>query len=63
MASNFCYLSVLTLVLSGCGEPFLSTLKPAGEVAETQYDLMILSTCNHGGSNYCCCRDFLVCYF
>ena len=25
-------------------EPFLSALKPAGEVAQTQYDLMILST-------------------
>ena len=38
------FLSVLTLILSGCGEPFLSTLKPAGEVAKTQYDLMLLST-------------------
>ncbi|MCQ6275134.1 cytochrome c oxidase subunit II [Bacillus sp. V3B] len=37
-------LSVLALVLSGCGEPFLSTLQPAGEVAKTQYDLMIFST-------------------
>ncbi|MEH7501658.1 cytochrome c oxidase subunit II [Neobacillus drentensis] len=36
--------AILALVLSGCGEPFLSTLKPAGEVAETQYDLMKLST-------------------
>lgn len=36
--------AVLALVLSGCGEPFLSTLKPAGEVAKQQYDLMILST-------------------
>jgi cytochrome c oxidase subunit 2 len=35
---------ILALVLSGCGEPYLSTLKPAGEVAETQYDLMKLST-------------------
>ena len=32
------------LFLSGCGEPFLSTLKPAGEVAQQQYDLMVLST-------------------
>ncbi|MFP5111143.1 cytochrome c oxidase subunit II [Bacillaceae bacterium C204] len=36
--------SILALVLSGCGEPFLSTLKPAGEVAKMQYDLMKLST-------------------
>ena len=37
-------LSVLALILSGCGEPFLSALQPAGEVAQTQYDLMLLST-------------------
>jgi cytochrome c oxidase subunit 2 len=37
-------LSVLALVLSGCGEPFLSTLQPAGEVAKKQYDLMLFST-------------------
>ena len=37
-------LLVMTLVLSGCGEPHLSTLQPAGEVAQTQYDLMLLST-------------------
>jgi cytochrome c oxidase subunit II len=37
-------LLVLGLILSGCGEPFLSALKPAGEVAQTQYDLMVLST-------------------
>jgi len=37
-------LSVLALVLSGCGEPFISTLQPAGEVAEKQYNLMLLST-------------------
>jgi cytochrome c oxidase subunit 2 len=36
--------SILALVLSGCGEPYLSTLKPAGEVADMQYDLMKLST-------------------
>ncbi|WP_100330795.1 cytochrome c oxidase subunit II [Bacillus xiapuensis] len=35
---------VLTLVLSGCGEPFLSALVPGGEVAQKQFDLMILST-------------------
>ncbi|MGJ7910548.1 cytochrome c oxidase subunit II [Neobacillus sp. LXY-1] len=36
--------AILALILSGCGEPFLSTLKPAGEVADMQYDLMKLST-------------------
>src|SRR3954468_19484192 len=36
--------SILALVLSGCGEPYLSTLKPADEVAKMQYDLMKLST-------------------
>lgn len=36
--------AILALVLSGCGEPFLSSLKPAGEVAKIQYDLMALST-------------------
>ncbi|MGE8206767.1 cytochrome c oxidase subunit II [Heyndrickxia sp. NPDC080065] len=36
-------LAVLTLALSGCGEPFLSALKPAGEVARKQYHLMLLS--------------------
>jgi cytochrome c oxidase subunit 2 len=41
--------AILALVLSGCGEPFLSTLKPAGEVADMQYDLMKLSTLIMGG--------------
>jgi cytochrome c oxidase subunit 2 len=36
--------AILALVLSGCGEPYLSALKPAGEVADMQYDLMKLST-------------------
>jgi|HigsolmetaAR206D_1030411.scaffolds.fasta_scaffold03720_3 cytochrome c oxidase subunit 2 len=40
----FAVLAVLGLILSGCGEPFLSALDPAGEVAQTQFDLMILST-------------------
>lgn len=34
---------IITLLLSGCGEPFLSTLQPAGEVAKEQFDLMMLS--------------------
>ena len=38
-------LALVTLILSGCGgEPYLSALKPAGEVADTQYGLMKLST-------------------
>ncbi|ASV66079.1 cytochrome c oxidase subunit II [Cytobacillus sp. FSL W7-1323] len=37
-------LAVTTLFLAGCGEPFISALQPAGEVAQTQYDLMLLST-------------------
>ncbi|MGN1401842.1 MAG: cytochrome c oxidase subunit II [Bacillus sp. (in: firmicutes)] len=37
-------LTMLTLLLAGCGEPFLSTLTPAGEVGQKQYDLMVLST-------------------
>lgn len=36
--------ALLTLFLAGCGEPFISTLQPAGQVAQTQYDLMLLST-------------------
>ncbi|MBP3040056.1 cytochrome c oxidase subunit II [Bacillaceae bacterium Marseille-Q3522] len=40
----FSILIMLVLILTACGEPFLSTLRPAGEVAKTQYDLMILST-------------------
>ena len=36
--------TILALVLAGCGEPFISTLQPAGEVADQQYFLMILST-------------------
>lgn len=36
--------AMMALVLSGCGEPYLSALRPAGEVAQTQYELMFLST-------------------
>ncbi|WCL56247.1 cytochrome c oxidase subunit II [Bacillus safensis] len=35
---------LLTLVLAGCGEPYLSTLKPVGEVADKQFFLTVLST-------------------
>ncbi|WP_413301533.1 cytochrome c oxidase subunit II [Bacillus sp. 1P10SD] len=36
--------AMIALLLSGCGKPFVSALKPAGEVADMQYDLMKLST-------------------
>ncbi|MFO1445768.1 cytochrome c oxidase subunit II [Bacillus sp. Bva_UNVM-123] len=36
--------AILTLILSACGQPHLSTLQPAGEVAQKQFDLMVLST-------------------
>lgn len=36
--------AIMTFILSACGEPYLSTLQPAGEVAQKQYDLMVLST-------------------
>lgn len=37
-------IATMALILSGCGKPYLSALQPAGEVAKTQYDLMLLST-------------------
>ena len=37
-------IAIVSLFLAGCGEPFLSTLTPAGEVAKMQYDLMMIST-------------------
>ncbi|WP_243290004.1 cytochrome c oxidase subunit II [Bacillus sp. FJAT-47783] len=40
----FSLFAMVALILSGCGEPFLSTLTPAGEVADEQYSLMMLST-------------------
>ncbi|WP_423801611.1 cytochrome c oxidase subunit II [Neobacillus sp. SAB-20_R2A] len=40
----FSLFAMVALVLSGCGKPYLSTLNPAGEVADIQYDLMELST-------------------
>ncbi|THE14343.1 cytochrome c oxidase subunit II [Bacillus timonensis] len=36
--------SFMALLLAGCGEPFVSALSPAGEVAKMQFDLMILAT-------------------
>ncbi|MFC4184537.1 cytochrome c oxidase subunit II [Saccharococcus thermophilus] len=40
----FSLFSMMALLLAGCGKPFLSTLQPAGEVADMQYSLMLLST-------------------
>lgn len=37
-------ISLLSLFLTACGKPFLSTLQPAGEVAKRQFNLMLLST-------------------
>ncbi|UOY93764.1 cytochrome c oxidase subunit II [Ectobacillus sp. JY-23] len=36
--------SLLALLLGGCGKDFQSTLIPQGEVAKMQYDLLLLST-------------------
>ncbi len=36
--------ALVTFLLSGCGEPYVSALKPAGEVAQKQYELILLST-------------------
>jgi cytochrome c oxidase subunit II len=40
----FTLFSLTALLLAGCGKPFLSALQPAGEVADMQYSLMLLST-------------------
>lgn len=41
----FASIAMLALLLSGCsGEPFLSTLRPAGEGADMLFDLMMLAT-------------------
>jgi cytochrome c oxidase subunit 2 len=40
----FSLVSLLALLLGGCGKDFQSTLIPQGEVAKMQYDLLILST-------------------
>lgn len=36
-------IAILALALSGCGENYLSALKPAGEIAQQQYDLIMFS--------------------
>ncbi|MCD7033932.1 cytochrome c oxidase subunit II [Metabacillus sp. GX 13764] len=35
---------LMAFFMTGCGEPYLSTLRPAGEVADNEYNIMILST-------------------
>jgi cytochrome c oxidase subunit II len=40
----FSLFSMIALLLAGCGKPFLSTLQPAGEAADMQFSLMLLST-------------------
>jgi len=37
-------LAVLTIFLSGCGEEYLSTLTPAGQVGKDQFNLLLLSS-------------------
>lgn len=36
-------LSLLVMTLAGCGKPYLSALRPAGEVAQEQFNLMMLA--------------------
>ncbi|MEG0578590.1 MAG: cytochrome c oxidase subunit II [Niameybacter sp.] len=40
----FSLLTVMMVFLSGCGEEYLSTLKPAGEVGREQLNLLLLTT-------------------
>ena len=39
----FGLLATLLFILAGCGEPHLSVLRPAGEVADKQFFLLMLS--------------------
>ncbi|WP_414044513.1 cytochrome c oxidase subunit II [Macrococcus equi] len=36
-------ISLLVMTLAGCGKPYLSALRPAGEVAKDQFNLMMLA--------------------
>lgn len=38
------FVSLLALLLGGCGKAFQSTLIPQGEVAKMQYDLLLLAS-------------------
>lgn len=40
----FSVLAALTIFLSGCGEEYLSTLTPAGQVGRDQFNLLLLSS-------------------
>lgn len=40
----FSLLAVMMVFLSGCGEEYLSTLKPAGAVGQEQFDILIFAT-------------------
>ncbi|MEK4484985.1 cytochrome c oxidase subunit II [Psychrobacillus sp. FSL H8-0484] len=40
----FSLLAALTIFLSGCGEEYLSTLTPAGQVGRDQFNLLLLSS-------------------
>lgn len=40
----FSLLAVMMVFLSGCGEDFISTLKPSGQVGKDQFDLLMLAT-------------------
>ena len=40
----FSLLTVMMVFLSGCGEEYLSTLKPSGEVGKEQLNLLLLTT-------------------
>ncbi|MFJ7730581.1 cytochrome c oxidase subunit II [Lysinibacillus sp. NPDC097231] len=42
--SLFSLLAVMMVFLSGCGEDYLSTLKPAGQVGKEQYNILLLAT-------------------
>ena len=44
----FSLLAALTIFLSGCGEEYLSTLTPAGQVGKDQFNLLLLSICYYG---------------
>lgn len=40
----FSLLAVMMVFLSGCGEEYISTLKPAGQVGKEQFNLLLLAT-------------------
>ena len=40
----FSLLAVMMIFLSGCGEAYISTLKPSGQVGKEQFNLLLLAT-------------------